>query len=70
LVYAADDDKGSRSSVLVILGFAPFTLHAPFSLDDLKRGFEGVVDQGLDQAVVDAVVQFDLPDKGRGCEEW
>jgi hypothetical protein len=70
LVYAADDDKGSCSCVLVILGFALFPLLAPFSLDDLKRRFESVVDQGLDQAVIDAVVQFDLPNNGRGWVEW
>jgi hypothetical protein len=70
LVQTADYDKGSCSCVLVFLGPALLTLLAPFALDDLKRGFESVIDQGLDQAVVDAIVQFDLPNDGRGWMEW
>jgi hypothetical protein len=39
---------------------------APFALYNLKRRFESVVDQTFYQAVIDTIVQFDLPDNRRG----
>jgi len=65
LIQTADNDKGSCSGVLVLLGSALCTLLSPFTLYNLKRRFEGIVDQNFYQAVIDTIVQFDLPDDRR-----
>jgi hypothetical protein len=66
LIQTADNDKSSCSCVLVLLGSALRTLLAPFTLYNLKRRFERVIDQTFYQAVIDTIVQFDLPDDRRG----
>jgi hypothetical protein len=66
LIQTADNDKGSSSCGLIMLGFTLSTLLAPFSLYSLKCRFESIVDQTLYQAVIDTVVQFNLPDNRRG----
>jgi len=44
LIETADNNKGSCSCVLVLLGFTLCALLAPFALYNLKCGFESVVD--------------------------
>jgi hypothetical protein len=66
LIQTADNDKGGCSCVLILLGSALCTFLAPFTLYNLKRGFESVVDQTFYQAVIDTIMQFDLPDNWRG----
>jgi hypothetical protein len=62
LVETTDNDQGSRSCVLDLFGFTLRTFLAPFALYDLERRFESVIDQRFYQTIIDAVVQFDLPD--------
>lgn len=69
LIEATNDDKGSCSSVLVFPGFPLRALFSPLTLYDLKGGFESVDEQSLHQAVIDAIMQLNLPDGRKGCEQ-
>ena len=66
LVETSDNDQSSRSCVLVFLCVTLRAFLAPFALHNLQGGLKCVVDQALYQAIVDAIVQFDLPENRSG----